>query len=47
MLNKNKKEIDCWGLADSIVYATGIVKRAEVVTGDAHFKSLKNVVFIK
>jgi predicted nucleic acid-binding protein len=45
--NKNKKEIDGWGLADSIVYATGLVKRAEVVTGDEHFKSLKNVVFIK
>jgi predicted nucleic acid-binding protein len=45
--NKNKKEIDGWGLADSIVYATGQVKRAEVVTGDELFKKLKNVVFIK
>jgi predicted nucleic acid-binding protein len=42
-----KKEIDGWGLADSIVYATAIVKKAEVVTGDAHFKKLPNVLFIK
>jgi predicted nucleic acid-binding protein len=42
-----KKEIDGWGLADSIVYATATVKKAEVVTGDEHFKKLKNVFFIK
>lgn len=42
-----KKEIDGWGLADSIVYATAAVKNAEVVTGDEHFKKLKNVVFVK
>ncbi len=44
---KMKKEIDGWGLADSIVYATAMVKKAEVVTGDQHFKKLKNVLFIK
>jgi predicted nucleic acid-binding protein len=42
-----KKEIDGWGLADSIVYATAIVKKADVVTGDEHFKKLRNVVLIK
>ncbi len=42
-----KKQIEGWGLADSIVYATAIVKKAEVVTGDEHFRTLKNVVFIK
>jgi predicted nucleic acid-binding protein len=42
-----KKEIDGWGLADSVVYATAIVKKAEVVTGDEHFRKLKNVLFIK
>jgi predicted nucleic acid-binding protein len=36
-----KKKIDGWGLADSIVYATAIVKKAEVITGDTHFKGLK------
>ena len=44
---RNKKEIDGWGLADSVVYATATVKKADVVTGDEHFKKLKNVVFIK
>jgi predicted nucleic acid-binding protein len=42
-----RKEIDGWGLAVSIVYATASVKKAEVVTGDEHFKQLKNVLFIK
>jgi len=44
---KMKKEVDEWGLADSIVYATALLKKAEVVTGDEHFKKLKNVLFIK
>jgi predicted nucleic acid-binding protein len=42
-----KRKIVGWGLADSIVYATGAVKKAMVVTGDLHFKKLENVVFIK
>lgn len=42
-----KKEIKGWGLADSIVYATGLIKKGEIVTGDEHFKNLKNVIFIK
>jgi len=42
-----KKNIVGWGLADSIVYATGTVKKAKVVTGDEHFKKLENVFFIK
>ena len=45
--NEMKKEIEGWGLADSVVYATGIIKKAEVVTGDAHFKKLENMRFIK
>jgi predicted nucleic acid-binding protein len=44
---KMKKEIEGWELADSIVYATALLKKAEVVTGDEHFKKLKNVLFIK
>jgi predicted nucleic acid-binding protein len=44
---KMKKEIEGWGLADSIVYATALLKKAEVITGDEHFKTLKNVLFIK
>ncbi len=44
---KMKKEIDGWGLADSIVYATGQIKKAKIVTGDEHFKDLENTLFIK
>jgi PIN domain nuclease of toxin-antitoxin system len=42
-----KQKIKGWGLADSIVYATGLMKKAEIVTGDKHFQNLKNVFFIK
>lgn len=47
VLVNNKKEIDGWGMADSIVYATAIVKKADVVTGDEHFRKLKNVLLIE
>ncbi len=33
-------------MADSIVYATALEERSKVVTSDAHFKDLKNVIFI-
>lgn len=42
-----KKKNEGWGLADSIVYATGLIKEAKIVTGDTHFRSLENVIFIK
>lgn len=42
-----KKEIEGWGLANSVVYAVATLKKADVVTSDAHFKKLKNVIFIK
>ncbi|MEM3549554.1 MAG: type II toxin-antitoxin system VapC family toxin [Candidatus Bathyarchaeia archaeon] len=42
-----KKKVKGWGLADSIVYATALTKKAEIVTGDEHFRNLKNVIFIK
>jgi predicted nucleic acid-binding protein len=42
-----KKREKGWGLADSIVYATALMKKAEIVTGDEHFQNLKNVMFIK
>ena len=47
LTSKLKREIPGWGLADSIVYATALIKKAEVVTGDEHFKKLKNVTFIR
>lgn len=42
-----KQKIKGWGLADSIVYVTGLMKKAEIVTEDEHFQNLKNVLFIK
>jgi predicted nucleic acid-binding protein len=33
-------------MADAIVYATGKLKNANIITSDIHFKKLKNVVFI-
>ncbi|MBC7090983.1 MAG: type II toxin-antitoxin system VapC family toxin [Nitrososphaeria archaeon] len=42
-----KRKIKGWSLADSIVYVTGLIKKAKIVTGDEHFKSLENVLFIK
>jgi len=42
-----KKKVEGWGLADSIVYATGLIREAKIVTGDIHFQNLKNVIFIK
>ncbi len=41
-----KKEVSRWGLADSIVLATARELGAEVVTGDAHFDGLQDVVMI-
>jgi hypothetical protein len=36
-----KRKIEGWELADSIVYAIGLMKGAEIVMGDMHFKNLK------
>ncbi|NHV99037.1 MAG: type II toxin-antitoxin system VapC family toxin [Thaumarchaeota archaeon] len=41
-----KKKAKGWRLADSIVYSTGLVKKARIVTGDEHFKNLENALFI-
>jgi hypothetical protein len=43
MLGCEKKSMD-GVLAESIVYATATVKKADLVTGDEHFKKLKNVL---
>lgn len=36
-----KKKVKGWGLAGSIVYATGSIKEAKIITGDLHFRNLK------
>jgi predicted nucleic acid-binding protein len=41
-----KKRIKDWPLADSIICATAKSRSAQIVTGDPHFESLEDVVFI-
>lgn len=36
-----------WGLGDSIIYATAKREGAKVLTGDPHFKSLNDVIFLE
>lgn len=42
-----KKKAKGWGLADSIVLCIARSLKGKVVTGDEHFRDLKEVVFIK
>jgi predicted nucleic acid-binding protein len=35
------------GIADAIIYATALRNQAKVLTGDAHFKALSEVIFVK
>jgi predicted nucleic acid-binding protein len=41
-----KKRVRDWPLADSIIYATAKSCSALLVTGDPHFESLEDIVFI-
>jgi predicted nucleic acid-binding protein len=41
-----KKRIKDWPLADSIIYATAKARSARLVSGDPHFESLEDVVFL-
>ncbi len=36
-----------WGLGDSIIYATAKREGAKVLTGDPHFKSSNDVIFLE
>jgi predicted nucleic acid-binding protein len=42
-----KKRIRGWPIADSVIYATALLTASKVVSGDPHFESLNNVVFLK
>jgi predicted nucleic acid-binding protein len=44
---KLKKQAIGWGLADSIILCIAKSLDGKVVTGDEHFRKLKDVVFIK
>lgn len=43
---ERKKKVKDWGMSDAIVLATARKTSAKVVTGDAHFKDLKESIFI-
>lgn len=41
-----KKRIKDWPLADSVIYATAKSRSAMLVSGDPHFETLEDIVFI-
>lgn len=41
-----KKRVRDWPLADSVVYATAKSRSAQLVSGDLHFETLEDVIFI-
>jgi predicted nucleic acid-binding protein len=41
-----KAKVKRWGMADSITLATAQVAKAKVITGDKHFKGLKQAILI-
>ncbi len=43
---ERKKKVKDWGMSDAIVLATARKASAKVVTGDVHFKDLKESIFI-
>ena len=43
---ENKKKIKNWGMADSIILATARKVSAKILTGDPHFKNIKDAVMI-
>ena len=42
-----KEKVKGWGMADSIILATAHVSNAKVVTGDKHFRGLKQAILIE
>jgi len=41
-----RKRFKQFGLADAIIYLTAKINNSKLLTGDVHFKGLKNVEFI-
>ncbi len=41
-----RKSVKGWGMADSIILATARSAGAKVVTGDDHFRGLRDLIFI-
>ncbi len=43
---ERKKKVKDWGMSDAVVLATARKASAKVVTGDVHFRDLKESIFI-
>jgi len=41
-----KKRIKVWPFADSVIYTVAKSRSAQLVSGDPHFETLENTVFI-
>lgn len=41
-----KKKVKGWGMADSIILATAQSSNARVLTGDRHFRGIKQAILI-
>lgn len=44
---ERKKRVEHWGMADSIVLATARLGNQKIITGDEHFRDLKEAMMIK
>ena len=42
-----RRNISGWGIADSIILATAKLFKANVITGDEHFRDLKEAIMVK
>ena len=42
-----RKHINGWGIADSIILATAKLFKANILTGDEHFRDLKESIMVK
>jgi predicted nucleic acid-binding protein len=45
-VNNVEKKIKNWEMLDSMVYAVATERRGRVLTGDPHFKDLKDIIYI-
>ena len=43
---EQRKKKETFGIVDSIIYATALTLNAKVVTGDPHFKDIKEAIMI-
>lgn len=44
--NQIRKKIKGFGLIDATILSSALIKKCDLLTGDLHFKGLKNVVFL-